>query len=195
MAKYDKSIRESKSSVRKTYTDNPTTKTQVTSTPVRSAQTEQSQPSGRLSQLRAEVEGKRIPKNAQGVATFPNIPTSNTDYDRIVFIGEVGSQLRDMVFCNRDQTNSLNFSVYISTIDINRLSKSSKTITEINTSIRSSNNTTFLASRSSLAASTSNTLSTVIGGLLSPLAGSNNTFYIYVTKTTSDGELDVTVIR
>ena len=195
MAKYDKSIRESKSSVRKTYTDNPTTKTQVTSTPVRSAQTEQSQPSGRLSQLRAEVEGKRIPKNAQGVATFPNIPTSNTDYDRIVFIGEVGSQLRDMVFCNRDQTNSLNFSVYISTIDINRLSKSSKTITEVNTSIRSSNNTTFLASRSSLAASTSNTLSTVIGGLLSPLAGSNNTFYIYVTKTTSDGELDVTVIR
>ena len=195
MAKYDKSIRESKSSVRKTYTDNPTTKTQVTSTPVRSAQTEQSQPSGRLSQLRAEVEGKRIPKNAQGVATFPNIPTSNTDYDRIVFIGEVGSQLRDMVFCNRDQTNSLNFSVYISTIDINRLSKSSKTITEINTSIRSSSNTTFLASRSSLAASTSNTLSTVIGGLLSPLVGSNNTFYIYVTKTTSDGELDVTVIR
>ena len=195
MAKYDKGIRESKSSVRKTYTDNPITKTQVTSTPVRSAQTEQSQPSGRLSQLRAEVEGKRIPKNAQGVATFPNIPTSNTDYDRIVFIGEVGSQLRDMVFCNRDQTNSLNFSVYISTIDINRLSKSSKTITEINTSIRSSNNTTFLASRSSLAASTSNTLSTVIGGLLSPLVGSNNTFYIYVTKTTSDGELDVTVIR
>ena len=195
MAKYDKSIRESKSSVRKTYTDNPTTKTQVTSTPVRSAQTEQSQPSGRLSQLRAEVEGKRIPKNAQGVATFPNIPTTNTDYDRIVFIGEEGSQLRDIVFCNTDQTNSLNFSVYISTIDINRLSKSSKTITEINTSIRSSNNTTFLASRSSLAASTSNTLSTVIGGLLSPLVGSNNTFYIYVTKTTSDGELDVTVIR
>ena len=100
-----------------------------------------------------------------------------------------------MVFCNTDQTNSLNFSVYISTIDINRLSKSSKTITEINTSIRSSNNTTFLASRSSLAASTSNTLSTVIGGLLSPLVGSNNTFYIYVTKTTSNGELDVTVIR
>ena len=195
MAKYDKGIRESKSSVRKTYTDNPITKTQVTSTPVRSAQTEQTQSGGRLNQLRAEVEGKRIPKNAQGVATFPNIPTSNTDYDRIVFIGEVGSQLRDMVFCNRDQTNSLNFSVYISTIDINRLSKSSKTITEINTSIRSSNNTTFLASRSSLAASTSNTLSTVIGGLLSPLAGSNNTFYIYVTKTTSDGELDVTVIR
>jgi len=195
MAKYDKGIRESKSSVRKTYTDNPTTKTQVTSTPSRSAQTGQPQSSGRLNQLRAEVEGKRIPKNAQGVATFPNIPTSNTDYDRIVFIGEVGSQLRDMVFCNRDQTNSLNFSVYISTIDISRLSKSSKTITEINTSIRSSNNTTFLASRSSLAASTSNTLSTVIGGLLSPLVGSNNTFYIYVTKTTSDGELDVTVIR
>jgi len=195
MAKYDKGIRESKSSVRKTYTDNPTTKTQVTSTPSRSAQTGQPQSSGRLNQLRAEVEGKRIPKNAQGIATFPNIPTSNTDYDRIVFIGEVGSQLRDMVFCNRDQTNSLNFSVYISTIDISRLSKSSKTITEINTSIRSSNNTTFLASRSSLAASTSNTLSTVIGGLLSPLVGSNNTFYIYVTKTTSDGELDVTVIR
>ena len=195
MAKYDKGIRKSKSSVRKTYADNPTTKTQVTSTPIRSAQTEQTQPSGRLSQLRAEVEGKRIPKNAQGVATFPNIPTSNTDYDRIVFTGEVGSQLRDIVFCNRDQTNSLNFSVYISTIDINRLSKSSKTITEINTSIRSSNNTTFLASRSSLAASTSNTLSTVIGGLLSPLVGSNNIFYIYVTKTTSDGELDVTVDR
>ena len=195
MAKYDKGIRESKSTVRKTYTDNPITKTQVTSTPVRSAQTGQPQPSGRLNQLRAEVEGKRIPKNAQGVATFPNIPTSNTDYDRIVFIGEVGSQLRDMVFCNRDQTNSLNFSVYISTIDINRLSKSSKTITEINTSLRSSNNTTFLVSRSSLAASTSNTLSTVIGGLLSPLVGSNNIFYIYVTKTTSDGELDVTVIR
>ena len=195
MAKYDKSIRESKSSVRKTYTDNPITKTQVTSTPVRSAQTEQTQTGGRLNQLRAEVEGKRIPKNAQGVATFPNIPTTNTDYDRIVFIGEEGSQLRDMVFCNTDQTNSLNFSVYISTIDINRLSKSSKTITEVNTSIRSSSNTTFLASRSSLAASTSNTLSTVIGGLLSPLVGSNNTFYIYVTKTTSDGELDVTVIR
>ena len=195
MAKYDKGIRESKSSVRKTYTDNPITKTQVTSTPVRSAQTEQTQSGGRLNQLRAEVEGKRIPKNAQGVATFPNIPTSNTDYDRIVFIGEVGSQLRDIVFCNTDQTNSLNFSVYISTIDINRLSKSSKTITEVNTSIRSSSNTTFLASRSSLAASTSNTLSTVIGGLLSPLVGSNNTFYIYVTKTTSDGELDVTVIR
>ena len=195
MAKYDKSIRESKSSVRKTYTDNPITKTQVTSTPVRSAQTEQTQTGGRLNQLRAEVEGKRIPKNAQGVATFPNIPTTNTDYDRIVFIGEVGSQLRDIVFCNTDQTNSLNFSVYISTIDINRLSKSSKTITEVNTSIRSSSNTTFLASRSSLAASTSNTLSTVIGGLLSPLVGSNNTFYIYVTKTTSDGELDVTVIR
>ena len=195
MAKYDKGIRESKSSVRKTYTDNPITKTQVTSTPVRSAQTEQTQSGGRLNQLRAEVEGKRIPKNAQGVATFPNIPTTNTDYDRIVFIGEVGSQLRDIVFCNTDQTNSLNFSVYISTIDINRLSKSSKTITEVNTSIRSSKNTTFLASRSSLAASTSNTLSTVIGGLLSPLVGSNNTFYIYVTKTTSDGELDVTVIR
>tara|TARA_A100001515_G_scaffold97119_1_gene77992 strand:+ start:115 stop:702 length:588 start_codon:yes stop_codon:yes gene_type:complete len=195
MAKYDKGIRESKSSVRKTYTDNPITKTQVTSTPTRSAQTEQTQPSGRLNQLRAEVEGKKIPKNALGVATFPNIPTTNTDYDRIVFIGEEGSQLRDMVFCNTDQTNSLNFSVYISTIDINRLSKSSKTITEINTSIRSSNNTTFLASRSSLAASTSNTLSTVIGGLLSPLVGSNNTFYIYVTKTTSNGELDVTVIR
>ena len=195
MAKYDKGIRESKSSVRKTYTDNPITKTQVTSTPVRSAQTEQTQTGGRLNQLRAEVEGKRIPKNAQGVATFPNIPTTNTDYDRIVFIGEVGSQLRDIVFCNTDQTNSLNFSVYISTIDINRLSKSSKTITEINTSIRSSNNTTFLASRSSLAASTSNTLSTVIGGLLSPLVGSNNIFYIYVTKTTTDGELDVTVIR
>ena len=195
MAKYDKGIRESKSSVRKTYTDNPITKTQVTSTPVRSAQTEQTQTGGRLNQLRAEVEGKRIPKTAQGVATFPNIPTTNTDYDRIVFIGEVGSQLRDIVFCNTDQTNSLNFSVYISTIDINRLSKSSKTITEINTSIRSSNNTTFLASRSSLAASTSNTLSTVIGGLLSPLVGSNNTFYIYVTKTTSNGELDVTVIR
>jgi hypothetical protein len=31
--------------------------------------------------------------------------------------------------------------------------------------------------------------------LLSPLVGSNNTFYIYVTKTTSNGELDVTVIR
>ena len=195
MAKYDKGIRESKSSVRKTYTDNPITKTQVTSTPVRSAQTEQTQTGGRLNQLRAEVEGKRIPKNAQGVATFPNIPTTNTDYDRIVFIGEEGSQLRDIVFCNTDQTNSLNFSVYISTIDINRLSKSSKTITEVNTSIRSSSNTTFLASRSSLAASTSNTLSTVIGGLLSPLVGSNNTFYIYVTKTTSDGELDVTVIR
>ena len=195
MAKYDKGIRESKSSVRKTYTDNPITKTQVTSTPVRSAQTEQTQTGGRLNQLRAEVEGKRIPKNAQGVATFPNIPTTNTDYDRIVFIGEEGSQLRDIVFCNTDQTNSLNFSVYISTIDINRLSKSSKTITEINTSIRSSNNTTFLASRSSLAASTSNTLSTVIGGLLSPLVGSNNIFYIYVTKTTTDGELDVTVIR
>ena len=192
MAKYDKGIRESKSTVRKTYTDNPTTTTNL---PSRSGQTTQTQPGGRLNQLRAEVEGKRIPKNAQGVATFPNIPTSNTDYDRIVFIGEEGSQLRDMVFCNRDQPNSLNFSVYISTIDINRLSKSSKTITEINTSIRSSNNTTFLASRSSLAASTSNTLSTVIGGLLSPLAGSNNTFYIYVTKTTSDGELDVTVIR
>ena len=195
MAKYDKGIRESKSSVRKTYTDNPITKTQVTSTPVRSAQTEQTQTGGRLNQLRAEVEGKRIPKNAQGVATFPNIPTTNRDYDRIVFIGEEGSQLRDIVFCNTDQTNSLNFSVYISTIDINRLSKSSKTITEVNTSIRSSSNTTFLASRSSLAASTSNTLSTVIGGLLSPLVGSNNTFYIYVTKTTSDGELDVTVIR
>ena len=195
MAKYDKGIRESKSSVRKTYTDNPITKTQVTSTPTRSAQTEKTQPSGRLNQLRAEVEGKKIPKNALGVATFPNIPTTNTDYYRIVFIGEEVSQLRDMVFCNTDQTNSLNFSVYISTIDINRLSKSSKTITEINTSIRSSNNTTFLASRSSLAASTSNTLSTVIGGLLSPLVGSNNTFYIYVTKTTSNGELDVTVIR
>ena len=192
MAKYDKGIRESKSTVRKTYTDNPTT---TTSLPSRSGQTTQTQPGGRLNQLRAEVEGKRIPKNAQGVATFPNIPTTNTDYDRIVFIGEEGSQLRDMVFCNTDQTNSLNFSVYISTIDINRLSKSSKTITEVNTSIRSSNNTTFLASRSSLAASTSNTLSTVIGGLLSPLVGSNNTFYIYVTKTTSDGELDVTVIR
>ena len=48
MAKYDKGIRESKSSVRKTYTDNPITKTQVTSTPTRSAQTEQTQPSGRL---------------------------------------------------------------------------------------------------------------------------------------------------
>ena len=105
------------------------------------------------------------------------------------------SQLRDMVFCNTDQTNSLNFSVYISTIDINRLPKSSKTITEINTSLRSSNNTTFLASRSSLAAINSNKLSTVIGGLLSHLVGSNNIFYIYVTKTTTDGELDVTVIR
>ena len=195
MAKYDKSIRESKSSVRKTYSNNTITKTPVTRTPTKSTQTTEAGSGGRLNQLRAETEGKRIPKNAQGVATFPNIPTTNTDYDRIVFIGEEGSQLRDMVFCNTDQTNSLNFSVYISTIDINRLSKSSKTITEINTSIRSSNNTTFLASRSSLAASTSNTLSTVIGGLLSPLVGSNNTFYIYVTKTTSDGELDVTVIR
>ena len=174
MAKYDKGIRESKSSVRKTYTDNPITKTQVTNTPVRSAQTEQTQSGGRLNQLRAEVEGKRIPKNAQGVATFPNIPTTNTDYDRIVFIGEEGSQLRDMVFCNTDQTNSLNFSVYISTIDINRLSKSSKTITEINTSIRSSNNTTFLASRSSLAASTSNTLSTVKIGVIQPLENLDN---------------------
>ena len=192
MAKYDKGIRESKSTVRKTYTDNPTT---TTSLPSRFGQTTQTEPKGRLNQLREEAEGKRIPKNALGIATFPNIPTTNTDYDRIVFIGEEGSQLRDMVFCNTDQTNSLNFSVYISTIDINRLSKSSKTITEINTSIRSSNNTTFLASRSSLAASTSNTLSTVIGGLLSPLVGSNNIFYIYVTKTTTDGELDVTVIR
>ena len=192
MAKYDKGIRESKSTVRKTYTDNLTTTTNL---PSRSGQTTQTQPGGRLNQLRAEVEGKKIPKGAQGVATFPNIPTSNTDYDKIVFVGEEGTQLRDMVFCNRDQTNSLNYSVYISTIDIKRLSKSSKTITEINTSIRSSDNTTFLASRSSLAASTSNTLSTVTGGLLSPLVGSNNTFYIYVTKTTSDGELDVTVVR
>lgn len=195
MAKYDKGIRESKSTVRKTYTNNPTTTTQVTNTPTRSGQTTQTQPGGRLNQLRAEVEGKKIPQNAQGVATFPNIPTSNTDYDKIVFVGKEGTQLRDMVFCNRDQTNSLNYSVYISTIDVKRLSKSSKTITEINTSIRSSDNTTFLASRSSLAASTSNTLSTVIGGLLSPLVGSNNIFYIYVTKTTSDGELDVTVIK
>ena len=195
MAKYDKGIRESKSSVRRTYDDNPTTQTPVKITPTRFTQTTETGSVGRLNQLRSEAEGKKIPKSALGVATFPNIPTSDTDYDRIVFIGEEGSQLRDMVFCNKDQSNSLNFSVYISTIDINRLSKSSKTITEVNTSIRSSNNTTFLVSRSSLAASTSNTLSTVIGGLLSPLVGSNNIFYIYVTKTTTNGELDVTVIR
>ena len=195
MAKYDKGIRESKSSVRKTYGDKPATTTRVTSTPSKSTNTPQTQTSGRLSQLRSEIESKRIPKNAQGIATFPNIPTSNTNYDKKVFVGEEGTQLRDIIFCNRDQTNSLNYSVYISTIDIERLSKSSKTITEINTSIRNSKNTTFLTSRATLAASTSNTLSTALGGLLNPFVGSNNTFFIYVTKTTTDGELDVTVIR
>lgn len=62
MAKYNKGIRESKSSVRKTYSNNPVTKTPVTRTPTKSTQTTETGLGGRLNQLRAEAEGKRIPK-------------------------------------------------------------------------------------------------------------------------------------
>tara|TARA_Y100001938_G_scaffold150156_1_gene239863 strand:+ start:1288 stop:1878 length:591 start_codon:yes stop_codon:yes gene_type:complete len=131
-----------------------------------------------------------------GVDVFKNIPTVNTVPYQIHFNGSLSPRLSDIIFCNTHTTDAVIFSVRLSMLNVNSYSRSSKTIAERNDQIKNSDKTIILVNRKELAAKASTTLSAVVGGLLSSITKSDqNPFYIYVTKTTSSGSLDIAVIK
>ncbi len=187
MARYKDAISESKS---RAVGKRETTPPAPTPTPTPS--------SSRVIPSSEPITKKRLvtPGTAKGVAIFPNIATINTKLHTKIFTGNEGATLQDIIFCNLDTSTALTLSVFISTIDINSISTAGKTVTQINTILTGSTNTAKLINRLSISASSSNTLSAAVGGLLNPLVGSGSfRFYVYCVKSTTDGELDVTVIK
>tara|TARA_R110000824_G_scaffold67836_4_gene175611 strand:- start:2182 stop:2745 length:564 start_codon:yes stop_codon:yes gene_type:complete len=168
-----------------------TTTTTTTRIPVITSQ------SGRDSLKSSQsIEGGRLltPGIAKGLSIFSSIPTINTKYHTKIFTGNEGATLQDIVFCNLS-TDALTLNIFVSTIDIDAIDKSGKTFTQVNDSLTGSVNTCQLLNLFSLAANSSNTLSAAVGGLLNPLVGSSLKFYVYCTKASSDGILDVTVLK
>ena len=193
MARYKNGISESKSKrvEKREVKPSPVSPVSpVTTTPVPT--------STRIAEPTTPVLKKRLVTagTAKGVSIFSNIPTINTKLHTKIFTGNEGATLQDIIFCNLDTSSALTLSVFISTIDINSISTTDKTVTQINTSLTGSSNTVKILNRLSVAANSSNTLSAAVGGLLNPLVGSGSfKFYVYCVKSTADGELDVTVIK
>ena len=142
-------------------------------------------------------------KQQGGIGLFKNIPyLVNTDTSPYVKIYDstVDGELRDILFVNGHTTESLNFNLFLSRLDLkNILGK----VQYPNQSLENNKETVFLACNMLLAqagTAPSNpkqlSLSEIVGTTQILSSGIQKPFYIYVHKTNNtNGQLDVTVMK